>query len=171
MVYGEEINIQPEKQLKSEEVKDLEEGDRIAVYAVEQDNAKILIGTVKNRQINEFTVDPVAKITTFVIIDYSRMYELDNGDLIDATEELHNRPPYRHHLDQPLRDPPLPGLSYNHDDDRFSLVIPEPTWCKGRVDGYYPAPVAFVLDVVFGDTIWPEDVIPDDVEFDASFPI
>lgn len=163
MTVPDNIDVQPENRLQSDAVEDLEEGDRIALYAVDQTTAKVLIGTVTSRQIDDLQADLNVKGRSFIFIDYSTMYEIVDGEITDVTDELRNRPPYRHHLDQPLRDPASPGLMY-HQEDAFTLVIPEPTWCHGRADGYYPAEVGVVLDVVYGDTIWPEDVIPADIE-------
>lgn len=163
MTVTDQLDVHPEKQVQSDQVQALQQGDRIALYAASQFTEKVLIGTVSNRLIDDLTDDSDARGGTFIGIDYSTMYEVADGELADVTDELNDRPPYRHHLDQPFKDPASPCLMYD-EADAFTLVIPQPTWCHGRVDGYYPTEVGVVLDVVFGETIWPGDVIPDDIE-------
>ena len=147
----------------------VEEGDRIAVRAVD-DTVTVLIGTVTSRLFDDpGEEDPLLRpdseadssySTTFLAIDYSSVYEIVDGERIDLTAELNSRPQYRLFAGGQLRDPALPAVQYSA-DDQFELIIPEVMMSKGRPDGYYPHSVGRIVDVVFGETIWPEEIIPD----------
>ena len=147
---------------------DIEKGDRIAVRAVDN-NTTVLVGTVMNKLFEEpEEEDPRLQpdldadssfSTTYLSIDYSSVYKISDGEKVEITDELNSRPQYRLHAEGPLQDPPLPGLQYRS-DDQFELIIPRAMLSKGRPDGYYPHEVGLIVEAIYGETIWPEEVMP-----------
>lgn len=147
----------------------VEEGDRIAVRAVD-DTVTVLVGTVTSRlfdvpgeedpKLRPDTEAESSFSTTFLSVEYASVYEIVNGERIDLTDELNSRPQYRLSAEGPLRNPPSPGIQYSA-DDQFELVIPRAMWSKGQPDGYYPYSVGRIVDAVFGERIWPEEIVPE----------
>ncbi|WP_157884795.1 hypothetical protein [Halorubrum aethiopicum] len=147
----------------------IQEGDRIAVRAVHKTTATVLVGTVASKLFEEpdpqephpqsATADDSESSPggTYLSLNYATIWEIDDGDPVDVTSDITDRPPYRLHAQGQLRDPPTPALQYCS-DDRFELLIPEPMSNGSYINAYYPASVGTVTDVVFGETIWPEEV-------------
>lgn len=163
-------DTEPRKQtIGFDRLKDVETGDRIAVRAVD-DTTTVLVGTVTRRSFDDpEDEDPRLRpnteaesnfSTTFLSIEYASVYEIGDGERTDLTAELNSRPQYRLFAGGPLRDPPSPGVQYRA-DDKFELIIPHVMWSKGRPDGYYPHSVGRIVDVVFGERIWPEEIMLD----------
>jgi hypothetical protein len=144
----------------------IQEDDRIAVRAVQDTTATVLVGTVASKLFQE--PDPQSAAgddsesssdKTYLSLNYATVWEINDGDPVDVTAKINDRPPYRLHAQRQLRGPPNPALQYCS-DDRFELLIPEPMSNGRYINAYYPASVGTVTDVIFGETIWAEELLP-----------
>jgi hypothetical protein len=144
----------------------VQEGDAIAVRAVQESIEGILVGQVTSfadgaetrkgvkQRLQEYTN------TVVLSIDADTWWILSEGDTVDRSQELNDRPQMQEYLDLPPKDPPACSLSY-WETGRIGVRIPMPVRNGSRVIYYSADDYGTVVALTHGAMIQPELLLPD----------
>jgi hypothetical protein len=144
----------------------VQEGDAIAVRTARESTEWILAGRAiasaddaETTQAIEQRVEECAS-TNVLSIEADTWWALSDGDIIDQSHELDDRPQMQEYLDRPPKDPPACSLAY-WETGRIGLMIPMPVHNGSRVIYYAADDYGTLLALTHGAAVQPEQLLPD----------
>ena len=145
----------------------VEEGDAIAVRAVDDESTQsIIAGQVTPFVYSAPAIETIKQcaealgFTSFLAFEADTWWRLSEGDWIDRSHELHDRPQMRKFIDSTPRDAPPCSLAYRDTGD-IGLVIPMPAGNGSRIVHYEPGHYGRVVEFNYGAWVQPELLLPD----------
>ncbi|MFC6720235.1 hypothetical protein [Halobacteriaceae bacterium SHR40] len=144
----------------------VQEGEAIAVRAVQESTEWILAGRVTSftdgTETRHGVEERLQESTNTIVlsIDADTWWVLSEGDTIDRSQELNDRPQMQEYPDLPPKDPPACSLSY-WETGRIGVRIPRPVRNGSRVIHYAADDYGSVVALTHGAVVQPELLLPD----------
>lgn len=144
----------------------VQEGEAIAVRAVQESIEWILAGRVTSFADDSETRHGVEErlqeyTNTIVLsIEADTWWVLSEGDIINRSQELDDRPQLREYLDLPPKDPPACLLSY-WEIGRIGVRVPMPVHNGSHTIYYAADEYGTVVALTHGTVVQPERLLPD----------
>lgn len=144
----------------------VEQGEAIAVRAVRESSAWILAGRVTSFADDAETAPAIEqrvdKNTSISVlsIEADTWWALSEGETVDRSDELEDRPQMQEYPDLPPKDPPACSLAY-WETGRIGLMIPMPVWNSSRVIYYAAVDYGTVVAMTHGAVVQPELLLPE----------
>lgn len=144
----------------------VQEGDAIAVRAVRESTAWILAGRVTSLAYDAETAQAIEQrvdentIINVLSIETDTWWALSEGETVDRSHELDDRPQMQEYPDLPPKDPPACSLAYR-ETGHIKLMIPMPVHNLSRVIYYAADEYGTVVALAHGAMVQPELLLPD----------
>lgn len=151
------------------EVIAVQEGDAIAVRAVQESGQNILAGRVTSAPDDTESPETIENSlndntsTTLLSIDTGTWWTLSEEETTNRTQELQDRPPMQEYIDSPPKDAPPCTLDY-WETDHVILIIPMPVSNLSRVLYYTHDLSGTLVGLTHGPIVQPEELLPDGYE-------
>lgn len=144
----------------------VQEGEAIAIRAVRELTTWILAGRVTSSADGAETAQAIEqRVDENTIIDVLSLeadtwWALSEGEIVDQSHELDDRPQSQEYLDLPPKDPPACSLAYR-ETGRIRLMIPMPVHNGSRIIYYAADEHGTVVSLSHGAVVQPELLLPD----------
>jgi len=144
----------------------VQQGEAIAVRAVQESSTWILAGRVTSFADDAETAPAIEQrvdentIVSVLSIEADTWWALSEGDTSDRSHELVDRPQMQEYPDLPPKDPPACSLAY-WETGRIGLMIPMPVWNSSRVLYYAADDYGTVVALTHGAVVQLELLLPE----------
>jgi len=144
----------------------VQEGEAIAVRAVRESTAWILAGQVTSSADDAETAQTIEQrvdentITDVLSIEADTWWALSEGETVDRSHDLDDRPQMQEYPDLPPKDPPACSLAYR-ETGRIKLMIPMPVHNGSRIIYYAADEYGTIVALTHGSVVLPELLLPD----------
>lgn len=145
-----------------DDVLQLEDGDAIAVRAVQGEFERIIAGRAFDpapKSEVEKALEKPDRHPSLVAIDTNIWWDLKDGEINDRSDELVNRPPYQDFLGDPPKEAPSCSLA-GRADRSVKLIIPMPVYKPSRIYYYAPDTYGTLVAIDTGAIADPEALVP-----------
>jgi len=145
-----------------EKVLDVAWGDEIAVRTDEEPFSQVLTGRVRSTLADVAVPEEVIEECESAIglsVEVDVWWELPDGETINRSDELEDRPSTREHPSDPPKDPLSCSLSYR-EGGRIGLTIPMPVNNGSRVLNYALDDFGTIVVLNPGSIVDPDRLLP-----------